>query len=254
MVFADLSFYAPYDADFNLTVGEPAEPNIIGQNPVSVPGFQIGKEPKNAANFDAGSLQYGPVSQYLSGMSEGTTIMPNSFRLLFKPNFSGPSSARNIIFGQGLPGNYDSFYVYHSDDIRGPAFHLSANSKPFVTQELSDFHWDSNVWYYMGVSFDSTGAIFYFRELIPDAKASIEKLDFGEPQNWGATVTRSKIEVGGRMQIEATFGTDFANGAIQDVKIFQDEKWTPDQFEADYSALLNGESSDKGSGASAPKK
>lgn len=136
----------------------------------------------------------------------------------------------------------DSFYIYHSDDFRGPVFTLTTQTGGgFVANALSNFNWNSSAWYYLGVSFDHTGALFYFRELSANSVTTptVQTLNFGSFNNWGSTmgVGGWDVEVGRRAPI---FGanTEGANGLIDDVVVYGGDKWSVSDFNNDFAVVV----------------
>lgn len=246
---AVLSFYAPYDDDLNLTVGSPATITSSTGTVNLVTGFAAYGLPGMAGDFSdaTNAVAYGNVSSYLSGTTPNSGIGSNSFRVLFKPNFSGPNVAqRRVIFGVGTLGQTDSFYIYNSDDLRGPAFILTSITDGFIfLNALSNFNWNSSTWYYLGASFDDQGASFYVRALTNDSVGVYQSGSFSTPPaTWGGNMGSGTtndghwtLQVGRRAPIFGA-GPEGANGLIDDVKVFSAERWGVSEFVYDFALVI----------------
>jgi hypothetical protein len=236
-----LSFHAPYDSNFDLTVGSFPQPSATNGSPGLTTGFALnGMPPGSALDVPAktNGLQYRRVDSYFAGVGNGLTIGSNTFRVLYKPDYSGVQgqfALRKFIFGGGPLGSGDSFALYHADGgIRGPTLFFSIGGVPYVAGGLSNFNWNASTWYYMGVSFDHTGALFYFQPLTNGASATIQTLAFSST-TWGAGFLDSlPVHVGIR---PLTFD-EGAEGDIDDVKVFRLEKWSAGDFHLDYATIV----------------
>src|SRR5262245_45733653 len=89
---ASLSFYAPYDNNFDLTVGSSPAPTITNGSPGLTTGFTINGMPAGNALDVPGKtngLSYKRVDSYFAGVGNGVTIGSNTVRLLYRPDYSG---------------------------------------------------------------------------------------------------------------------------------------------------------------------
>lgn len=240
---AILSFYAPYDNNLTLTVGSPSTVSDSTGTVNIVSGFMVQGRPSNAGDFSgsANALAYGNVSSYFAGTTPNSVIGANTMRLLFKPNFSGPNVAvRHNLLGVGTLGATDSFYIYNSDDARGPAFLMtSITSGALFLNGLSNFNWNSSTWYYLGASFDNTGASFYVRPLLTNSVPSFQTASFGGSATWGGNMGSGQwtVQVGRRAPIFGA-GPEGADGLIDDTQGFSNERWNLKQFESDFALVI----------------
>src|ERR1051326_744879 len=237
---ATLSFYAPYDTNFNLTVGTSPAPTITNGSPGLTSGFALNGMPPRGALDVPGStngLAYSRVDNYFTGIGNGLSVGSNTFRLLYKPDYSGVQgifAARANIFGAGPLASGDSFELYHSDNLQGPTFLMSiANVQYFAT--LSGFNYNSSTWYYMAGSFDNQGLNFYVQAMTNGSVASFQSVSFGGPKTWDTGFLDSlPLYVG----IRPSTVSEGANGDIDDVKVFRNEKWGANDFNFDYAVII----------------
>jgi len=238
--FGSLSFYAPYDNNLNLTVGSPSTPSVNGAVPL-VTGYAAYGMPGNAAHFDFTShpdgdrLSYGQSSDYFAGVGNAVTIGANSFRMLYKPDYSGLRGARSTLLGVGAFGVNDSFYLETGDAFLGPWFRMTVSGVDQGFASLNNYSWDANTWYYLGVSFDSTGSMLYVRPLTNNSAAATSTAVFTS-SSWGVSgIAAQPVYVGNR---EVVNSFEDARGSIDDLKIFSGEKFSISDFHNDFAVVV----------------
>lgn len=238
--FATLSFYAPYDSNFTLTAGSPSTPGSTNGTITFVPGFT--NWTFNAAHFNSGTsngLTYGRVDSYLTGVGNGALIGSNSFRLLYKPDYSGVQghfTLRRTFLGGGFLSS-DGFYLAQSDDAAGPGLRVAVGGTPFDNM-ISNFSWNSSTWYYIGASIDSQGSIFFIRALTNNSPTFTRTMSFGVKTNWGSGFMDAlPLHVGG---IATCCGppVDGAQGSLDRVQILRGEKLSLGDFQYDYAFII----------------
>jgi len=238
---ATLSFYAPYDNNFDLTVGSFPQPTITNGSPGLTTGFPLyGMPAGNALDVPVktNGLSYRRVDTYFTGVGNGLTIGSNTFRLLYKPDYSGvqgPFELRKFIFGGGPLGSGDSFAIYHADGpIHGPTALFSIGGVGYGAFGLSNFNWNASTWYYMGVSFDSTGGTFFFQPMTNGSSATVQNFAFGS-STWGSGFLDSlPVRVGIRYLTDS----EGAEGQIDDIKIYSSERWSAATFHSDFATII----------------
>jgi hypothetical protein len=204
-------------------------------------GFALNGMPAGSALDVPGKLNglsYKRVDTYFAGVGNGVTIGANTFRLLYRPDYSGvqgPFELRKYIFGGGPLGSGDSFAIYHADGpIHGPTALFSIGGVGYGGFALSNFNWSASTWYYMGVSWDSTGGTFYFRPMTNGTSATIQNFAFGSSTWGGSFLDVYPVRVG----IRSLTDNEGAEGQIDDIKIYSSEKWSAANFHADYALII----------------
>jgi hypothetical protein len=234
---ATTNLYAPYNTSFNLAIGSPSAPTTNG-TVTSVASFT--NSAGNAAYFgsNVNSLDYGAASSYVPDFGNSVIgVKSNTFRLLYKPDFSGnPTIFRANFLGLGALGSGDGIYLSHSDGGM-PAFRLSFNGS-FKDNPLgagSGFSWDPNTWYYLAGSLDSQSSLFYVRALTNGSTPFVSAQNFGGAVNWGNGGFGSiALRVGGRV----FSGTEGARGTIDDVLIVNNAMWNTTDFNSDFAFVI----------------
>jgi hypothetical protein len=234
------NLYAPYNVNNNLTIGSPSGATVNG-TVTAVTGFTntIGGNTGNAVHFDYdSSLDYGSADSYVPDFGNSIIgVKSNTFRLLFKPDFSGnPTTFRANFLGMGALGAADGIYLAHSD-AGMPAFRLSFNGsvQDNVLSGGSGFSWDPNTWYYLGGSLDAQSSVFYIRALTNGSTAFTSTMSYGGPVNWGVGGYGGiALRVGGRV----FSGTEGARGTVDEVMIVNDAKWGAADFNYDFAVII----------------
>jgi hypothetical protein len=178
-------------------------------------------------------LHYAQVANYFVGVTNGP-IGANTFRLLYKPDFSGEQAfLRRYIFGGGGYATGNSFLLYNSDDTDGPRALFTRGGAINLSLAFNDFVWDANTWYYMGVSFDSTGGTFYMRAMTNGAIANIQTAAFVDPTWSDSGLASGSVNVG-----ISQSNTEGAQGQIDDLKVFSNERWSASDFAFDFALII----------------
>lgn len=240
-IAATTNFYAPYNTSFNLAVGSPSAATVVG-SVTSVTGFtnSIGGNTHNAAYFNGTTnfLDYGRADSYVPDFGNPAVgVKSNTFRLLYKPDYSGNPAFRANFLALGALAAADGIYLGQSDSTGTPGLRINFNTGGFKDTVLSagsGFTWNSNTWYYVAGSLDASGSTFYIRALTNDAPAYTTSLSYSGV-NWGnggfGTIA---LRVGGRL----LSNSEGARGTIDEVMIVNNAKWNTNDFNIDFGNII----------------
>jgi hypothetical protein len=239
---ATTNLYAPYNTTFVLAIGSPSAASATNGTVTQVPGFtnSIGGNTGNAVHFDnTSSLDYGASSSYVPDFGNSIIgVKSNTFRLLFKPDFSGnPTSFRANFLGIGALGSGDGIYLGHSDNSGTPGLRINFGTGGFKDTIIpggSGFAWNSSTWYYVAGSLDANGSMFYIRALTNGSQAFTSTLAYSGV-NWGnGGFGSTALRVGGRWNVS----TEGARGTIDEALIVNNAKWNADNFNYDFAVII----------------
>jgi len=230
------NFYASYNNNLNLDIGASPVPSSSDGLITIVPGFAVRGVAGNAAHFSGNTswVNYASSGTYVPDFGIAT-VGSNTFRMLFKPDFSGnPTAFRANFLGIGGLGFGDGIFLAHSD-AGFPAFRVTINTV-FKDNVLSGFSWDANTWYYLGASLDASGSLLYVRALTNGALPNVSTLSFGTSTNWSGLFgfNSTPLRVSGRYDVN----TEGARGTLDDIFILNGEKWNVSDFNHDFAVII----------------